>query len=544
MMLGQQPIIILTEGTKQEKGRGAQLNNIMAARAISDAVKSTLGPKGMDKMLVDSLGDVVITNDGATILKEIDIEHPAAKMIVEVAKSQDEACGDGTTTAVILTGELLKYAAELLEQKIHPTVITRGFKLASEKALDVLDRNALAIRKKDIQTLRKIAMTSMSSKGGTGPSKELLADIVVDATSRVAEEINGKTYVDMSNIQIQNQKGGSIEDSVIIKGVILDKERVYEGMPKQVKNAKIALLNVALEVKKTEVDAKIQIRDPMQLQAFLDEEESMLKKMVDKVKNSGANVVICQKGIDDVAQYYFAKYNMYALNRVKDSDVQKLAKAIGGNIVANLDDLAAGDLGYAGLVEERKFGDDKRTFVMDCKDPKAVAILLRGGTEHIVDELERGLHDALFVVKVALEDGKMTVGGGASAIEMAMALGDYALSAGGREQMAIEAFAHALEIVPKTLSENAGLDPITMMIELRRLHKKGDKYAGINVLSGKVEDMFKNDVIEPLRLGSHEIQTATETATMILRIDDVIASRSSKSTSPPPPGGGEGRGGY
>jgi thermosome len=544
MMLGQQPIIILTEGTKQEKGRGAQLNNIMAARAISDAVKSTLGPKGMDKMLVDSLGDVVITNDGATILKEIDIEHPAAKMIVEVAKSQDEACGDGTTTAVILTGELLKYAAELLEQKIHPTVITRGFKLASEKALDVLDRNALAIRKKDIQTLRKIAMTSMSSKGGTGPSKELLADIVVDATSRVAEEINGKTYVDMSNIQIQNQQGGSIEDSVIIKGVILDKERVYEGMPKQVKNAKIALLNVALEVKKTEVDAKIQIRDPMQLQAFLDEEESMLKKMVDKVKNSGANVVICQKGIDDVAQYYFAKYNMYALNRVKDSDVQKLAKAIGGNIVANLDDLAAGDLGYAGLVEERKFGDDKRTFVMDCKDPKAVAILLRGGTEHIVDELERGLHDALFVVKVALEDGKMTVGGGASAIEMAMALGDYALSAGGREQMAIEAFAHALEIVPKTLSENAGLDPITMMIELRRLHKKGDKYAGINVLSGKVEDMFKNDVIEPLRLGSHEIQTATETATMILRIDDVIASRSSKSTSPPPPGGGEGRGGY
>jgi len=536
-MLGQQPIIILREGTKQEKGRGAQLNNIMAARAISDAVKSTLGPKGMDKMLVDSMGDVVITNDGATILKEIDVEHPAAKMIVEVAKSQDEECGDGTTTAVILTGELLKYASELLEQKVHPTVITHGFKLASEKALSVLNHNALVIKKNDTQTLRKIAMTSMFSKGGAGPSKELLADIVVDATSRVAEEINGKTYVDMDNIQIQKQQGGSIEDCEIVKGIILDKERVYEAMPKQVKNAKIALINVALEIKKTEVDAKIEIRDPTQLQAFLDEEESMLKKMVDKVKNSGANVLISQKGIDDVAQYLLTKYNIYALNRAKDSDMKKLAKATGGKIVANLDDLTSSDLGYAGLVEERKFGEDKLTFVMDCKNPKAVSILLRGGTEHIVDELERGLHDALFVVKVALEDGKMTVGGGASAIEIAMALRDYASSVGGREQMAIEAFAHALEIVPKTLSENAGLDPINMIIEMRRLHKKGNKYAGINVFNGKVEDMFKNDVIEPLRLGSHEIQTATEAATMILRIDDVIASKSSGGGPSGMPGG-------
>jgi thermosome len=536
-MLGQQPIIILREGTKQEKGRGAQLNNIMAARAISDAVKSTLGPKGMDKMLVDSMGDVVITNDGATILKEIDVEHPAAKMIVEVAKSQDEECGDGTTTAVILTGELLKYASELLEQKVHPTVITHGYKLASEKALEVLNQNALVIKKNDTPTLQKIAMTSMASKGGAGPSKKLLADIVVDATSRVAEEINGKTYVDMDNIQIQKQQGGSIEDCEILKGIILDKERVHEGMPKQVKNAKIALLNVSLEIKKTEVDAKIQIRDPTQLQAFLDEEESMLKKMVDKVKNSRANVLICQKGIDDVAQYYFAKYNIYALNRAKDSDMKKLAKATGGKIVANLDDLTGSDLGYAGLVEERKIGEDKLTFVMDCKNPKAVSILLRGGTEHIVDELERGLHDALFVVKVALEDGKMTVGGGASAVEIAMALRDYASSVGGREQMAIDAFAHALEIVPKTLSENAGLDPINMMIEMKRMHKKGNKYAGINVFNGKVEDMLKNDVIEPLRLGAHEIQTATEAATMILRIDDVIASKSSGGTSSGMPGG-------
>jgi thermosome len=458
-------------------------------------------------------------------------------MIVEVAKSQDEECGDGTTTAVILTGELLKYASELLEQKVHPTVITHGYKLASEKALEVLNQNALVIKKNDTPTLQKIAMTSMASKGGAGPSKKLLADIVVDATSRVAEEINGKTYVDMDNIQIQKQQGGSIEDCEILKGIILDKERVHEGMPKQVKNAKIALLNVSLEIKKTEVDAKIQIRDPTQLQAFLDEEESMLKKMVDKVKNSRANVLICQKGIDDVAQYYFAKYNIYALNRAKDSDMKKLAKATGGKIVANLDDLTGSDLGYAGLVEERKIGEDKLTFVMDCKNPKAVSILLRGGTEHIVDELERGLHDALFVVKVALEDGKMTVGGGASAVEIAMALRDYASSVGGREQMAIEAFAHALEIVPKTLSENAGLDPINMMIEMKRMHKKGNKYAGINVFNGKVEDMLKNDVIEPLRLGSHEIQTATEAATMILRIDDVIASKSSGGTSSGMPGG-------
>jgi len=538
MALGNQPIIILKEGTKQEKGRDAQLNNIMAARAISDAVKSTLGPKGMDKMLVDSMGNVVITNDGATILKEIDIEHPAAKMIVKVAKSQDEECGDGTTTAVILTGELLKYATELLEQKVHPTVITRGFKLASEKALEVLNQNALVIKKNDKQTLRKIAMTSMSSKGGAGPSKKLLADIVVDATIMIAEEINAKTYVDMDNIQIQKQQGGSIEDSKIVKGIILDKERVHEGMPKQVKNAKIALISAALEVKKTEVDAKIQIRDPTQLQAFLEEEESMLKKMVDKVRNSGANVLISMKGIDDVAQYYFAKYNIFVLNRANNSDMKKLAKATGGKIVANLDDLMSSDLGYAGLVEERKFGEDKLTFVMDCKNPKAVSILLRGGTEHVIDELERGLHDALFVVKIALEDGMMIAGGGATAISISLALRDYASSVGGREQMAIEAFAHALEIVPKTLSENAGLDPINMLIEMRRLHKKGNKNAGINVLNGKVEDMFKNDVIEPLRLGYHEIQTATETSIMILRIDDVIASKNTKSMPGPSGGGG------
>ena len=539
MMTGQQPIIILKEGTKREKGRSAQFNNIMAARAISDAVKSTLGPKGMDKMLVDSMGDVVVTNDGATILKEIDVEHPAAKMIVEVAKAQDEECGDGTTTAVVLTGELLKAAGELLEQNIHPTVICGGYKLAAEKAVEILNKMAIPIKPGDKKTLRNIAMTSMASKGASS-AKELLADIVVDAVTSVAEKIDGRTYVDMDNIQIQKKQGGAITDTKIIKGIILDKERVHEGMPKTVKNAKIALVNAAFEVKKTEVDARIQINDPSQLQAFLDEEESMLRKMVDRVKKSGANVLICQKGIDDIAQHFLAKAGVYAVRRAKKSDMEKLAKATGARIVANLDDLTAKDLGAAGSVEEKKIGDDKMTFITDCKNPKAVSILIRGSTEHVVDELERGLHDALFVVKVALEDGKMTPGGGAAATAVAMALREYAPTVGGREQMAIEAFANAVEVVPKTLSENAGLDPIDMMLEVRRAHKQGNKFAGIDVLNGKVSDMFKNNVIEPLRVSVQEIQASSEAATMILRIDDIIAAKGMETKPPGGPGGGPG----
>ena len=522
---GQQPIIILKEGTKREKGKGAQANNIMAARAISDAVKSTLGPKGMDKMLVDSMGDVVVTNDGATILKEIDVEHPAAKMIVEVAKSQDEECGDGTTSAVILTGELLKYAGDLIEQNIHPTVITRGYKLASEKAIEVLNKMAMPIKAGDKKTLKDIAMTSMASKGASS-SKEVLADVVVEAVTSVAEKRDGKTYVDMDNIQIQKKQGGGIADTETIKGIILDKERVHEGMPTHVKNAKIALVNAALEVKKTEVDARIQINDPTQLQAFLDEEEGMLRKMADKVKKSGANVLVSQKGIDDLAQHFLSKAGVYAVRRAKKSDMEKLSKATGATIVANLDDLSSKDLGQAGNVEEVKIGDDKMTFITDCKNPKAVSILIRGSTEHVVDELERGMHDALFVVKVALEDGKMTPGGGAAATQIAMQLREYAPSVGGREQMAIEAFADAIEVVPKTLSENAGMDPIDMMIEMRRLHKKGNKYAGIDVLNGKVGDMVKGKVIEPLRVSLQEILSSTEAAAMILRIDDIIASKS------------------
>jgi len=534
---GQQPIIILKEGTKREKGKGAQLNNIMAARAISDAVKSTLGPKGMDKMLVDSMGDVVITNDGATILKEIDVEHPAAKMIVEVAKSQDEECGDGTTSAVILTGELLKYAGELIEQNIHPTVICSGYKLAAKKAIATLDKMAIPIKSGDKKTLKNIAMTSMASKGASA-EKDRLADVVVDAITSVAEQIGEKTIVDMDNIQIQKKHGGSIQDTRIIKGIILDKERVHEGMPKQLKNAKIALVNAALEIKKTEVDARIQIQDPTQLQAFLDEEETMLRKMVEKVKKSGANVLVCQKGIDDLAQHFLSKEGIYAVRRAKKSDMDKLAKATGAIVVANLDELSSKDLGFAGNVEEQKIGDDKMTFVTDCKNPKAVSILIRGSTEHVVDELERGMHDALFVVKVALEDGKMTPGGGAAATEIAMSLREYATTVGGREQMAIEAFANALEIVPKTLAENAGLDPIDMMIEVRTAHKKGNKTAGVDVFNGKVSDMIKNNVIEPLRVSVQEVQSSTEAATMILRIDDIIASKSGGGGGMPPGGPG------
>ena len=533
MMTGQQPIIILREGTTREKGKGARSNNIIAALAISDAVKSTLGPKGMDKMLVDSMGDAVITNDGATLLKEIDVEHPAAKMIVEVAKAQDEECGDGTTSAVILAGELLKYSRELLDQNIHPTVICSGFKLAADKALEALNKMAIPIKPGDKTTLKNIAMTSMASKGASG-SKELLADVVVDSVTHVAEKIHGKTVVDIDNIQIQKQQGGGIQDTSMIKGIILDKERVHEGMPKHIKNAKIALLNTALEVKKTEVDARIEIHDPTQLQKFLDEEESMLKKMVDKVKKSGAKVLICQKGIDDLVQHFLAKEGIYAVRRAKESDMEKLAKATGAKIVANLDDLSAKDLGNAGNVEEKKYGDDKLTFITDCENPKAVSILIRGGTEHVVDELERGLHDALSVVKAVLEDGKITVGGGAVDIAIALALRDFAPSVGGRGQMAVAAFANAVEVIPKTLSENAGLDPIDIILELRREHKKGHKYAGVDVLGGKVTDMMKHNVIEPLRVTVHEIQTATETATMILRIDDVIAA---KGGTPSPPGG-------
>jgi thermosome len=539
-MMGQQgqiPILVLKEGTQREKGKGAQHNNIQAAKAIADAVRSTLGPKGMDKMLVDSMGDVVITNDGVTILKEIDVEHPGAKMLVEVAKTQDEECGDGTTTAVILAGELLKNAEALIEQNVHPTVINTGYRMAAEKAIEVLGKAAIGVSLNDNETLKIVAMTSMSSKSAS-MSKEILADVAVKAVKAIVEKRDNKLIADIDNIQIIKKHGGSVSDTEAIEGIIVDKEVVHPAMPKRVKNAKIALIDAAFEIKKTEVDAKIEIRDPNQLQAFLDEEEKTLKRYVDSVKKSGANVVFCQKGIDDLVQYYLSKEGIYAARRLKKSDMEKLSKATGGKIISKIQDLTKNDLGAAAMVEERKISDDNMTFVTGCKDAKAVSILIRGGTEHVVDEIERSLHDALSVVGVAIEDGKINTGGGSMASEIALKLRDFASSVGGREQMAIDAFADAVEVVPRTLAENAGLDPIDIMLELRKAHKSGKVTAGINVFTGKVTDMKKENVLEPMRVGSQAISSATEAATMILRIDDIIASKSGGGPGGMPGGGG------
>jgi len=538
-MIGQTPILILREGTKREKGKGAQFNNITAARAIADAVRSTLGPRGMDKMLVDSMGDVIITNDGVTILKEIDVEHPAAKMIVEVAKTQDEECGDGTTTAVILAGELLKKAEALIEQNVHPTVISAGYRAAANKARELLNEVAIDITSNDKEALLDIARTAMISKS-VAASRNLMADIAVKAVSAVAEKkADGTWSVDDDNIQIVKKQGGSMDDTRMIAGIIVDKEAVHPGMAKKVEKAKIALVDSALEVKKTEIDAKIEITDPSQLHAFLDEEERMLKEMVDTVKKSGANVLFCQKGIDDLAQHFLSKAGIYAVRRVKKSDMEKLAKATGANLVTKLDDLKANDLGVAQLVEETKIADDRMTFVTGCKNPKAVSILIRGGTEHVIDEIDRSLNDAISVVAVALEDGKLVTGGGSTAVDIALKLREYAASIGGREQIAIDAFASALEVIPTALSENAGLDPIDVLIELRQAHKQGKIYAGINVFTGKVVDMKKERVLEPIRVGRQAISSATDAAVMILRIDDVIASKGGAGGKGPrgPPGG-------
>jgi archaeal chaperonin len=542
-MMGNQPIIILKEGTNRERGRSAQTNNIMAARAIADAVRTTLGPRGMDKMLVDSLGDVVITNDGATILKEIDVEHPAAKMVIEVSKAQDEEVGDGTTTAVVLAGELLKNAEDLIEN-VHPTLIVKGYRLAATKAVEILNGIAININAKSDKDLRIVPTTAMYSKSAS-TDKELLSDISVRAIRAVTEEQNGALVADIDNIQIVKKPGGTIADTQLIEGIIVDKERVHSGMPKVVKGAKVALLNVALEVKKPEVDATIQITDPASLQEFLGEEENILRRMVDRVAETGATVVFAQKGIDDIAQHFLAKQGIYAVRRVKKSDLDKLERATGGRVVSNLEDLDKGDLGQADLVEERKIGDESMTFVTGCKKPTSVSILIRGGTEHVIDEVERTLHDALGVTSTVVEDqGKVLAGGGAPEVEVALRLREWAPTVGGREQLAIEAFADSLEVIPRTLAENAGLDSINILVDLREAHGKKNPYAGVNVFTGKVEDMKKNNVLEPLRGKVQAIKGATEVATMILRIDDVIAAK--KGAGAPkggPPGGMGGMGG-
>ncbi|MBX8634385.1 MAG: TCP-1/cpn60 chaperonin family protein [Candidatus Thermoplasmatota archaeon] len=536
---GNTPILVLKEGTRREKGKGAQFENIAAAKAIADAVRTTLGPRGMDKMLVGGLGDVTITNDGVTILKELEVEHPAAKMIIEVAKTQDEEAGDGTTTSVVLAGEYLKKAESLIEQNVHPTVIIKGYRMAEAKAIEVLEKISLPVSVKDKDVLVDIAKTAMYSKSASS-SMDVLAKVAVDAVTSVVEERDGKYLVDDDNIQFVKKHGASIDETELISGIIVDKEAAHTAMPKQVEKAKIALLDAALEIKKTEIDAKIEITDPSKLQLFLTEEENMIKRMVEKVNESGANVVFCQKGIDDLAAHYLSKNKVYAVKRVKKSDMEKLAKATGANIVSRIDDLTPSDLGNAQLVEEKKVLDDRMTFVTGCKNPKAVSVLIRGGTEHVVDEIERSLVDATSVVSVAIEDGRMTYGGGATATELALKLRDYATSIGGREQIAIEAYAEAMEVIPTTLAENAGLDPIDILIDIRKAHKNGQVSAGVNVVTGKVGDMKREKVIEPIRVGKQAIHSATDAAVMILKIDDVIASKAKDLT---PPRGGPGAGG-
>ena len=516
MAQGGQPIFILPEGTNRSVGRDAQRNNILAGKVLAETVRTTLGPKGMDKMLVDGLGDIVVTNDGVTILKEMDIEHPAAKMLVEVAKTQEDEVGDGTTTAVIIAGELLKKSESLLDQDIHQTIIAMGYRQAAEKAQEILDD--IAIDSVDEETLIKVAMTAMTGKG-TEAAREPLAKLIVDAVQKVAED----GAVDTDNIKIEKKDGAVVEDSTLVEGVIVDKERVHPGMPSEVKDAKIALVNSPLEVKETEVDAEIRITDPAQMQAFIEQEEKMVKDMVDKVAESGANVLFAQKGIDDLAQHYLSKAGILAVRRVKKSDIEKLARATGANVVTNLEDLTADDLGEAGIVEERKVSGEEMIFVEECSVAKSVTLFVRGSTKHIVDEIVRAIEDAIGVVAATVEDDKVVAGGGAPEIAMAKKLKDYADSISGREQLAVNAFAEALEIVPKTLAENAGLDSIDSLVDLRAAHENS-AVMGLDVFTGKVADMKEAGVIEPKRVKKQAIQSASEAAEMILRIDDVIAS--------------------
>jgi thermosome len=532
-----QPVLILKEGTSRSRGKEAQRNNIMAAKVIAEAVRSTLGPRGMDKMLVDSLGDITITNDGAAILKEIDVEHPAAKMMVEIAKTQDDMVGDGTTTAVVLSGELLKKAEELLEQNIHPTLIVSGYRKAAEKAMEVLDNISEAVKVDDKETLKKVAITSMSSKG-VGSAREHFADIAIEAVKQIAEKRGESWSADIDNIQIIKKEGKSLLDTGLIRGIILDKEVVHAGMPKRVEKAKIALVNIALEVEKTEISAEIRIRDPTQMKAFLDKETNMLKDMVEKITKAGANVVICQKGIDDMAQHFLAKEGVLAVRRAKESDMDKLSRATGGKMANNLDDLKPEDLGHADLVEERKIGGDEMVFIEGCKDPKSVSILIRAGLERMVDEAERAMHDALSVVADVLEKNKVVAGGGAVEAELAKELRHYAVMVGGREQLAVEAFAESLEVIPSTLAENAGLEKIDIMVELRAAHEKPKGHLmGVDVFTGKVANMQKMGVIEPLSVKEQAIKSASEAASMILRIDDVISSSKPKTPKGPGPEG-------
>lgn len=531
------PVLILKEGATQTKGRDAQKNNIAAAKLISDVVKTSLGPRGMDKMLVDGLGDVTITNDGATILKEIDVQHPAAKMMVEISKATDNEVGDGTTSVVVLAGSLIENAEELIAKDVHPTIIVDGYRKSATKAIEILNHIAQKVDPKDKSQLIKVAQTSMQTKLVSKESHDL-AETVVTASLQVSEEAGSGYKVDIDDVKVEKKAGGSIRDTKLIKGIVLDKEVVHGGMPKRIEKAKIALVNSALEIEKTEFDAKINISSPDQMKMFLEEENKMLKSMVDKIISAGANVVICQKGIDDIAQHYLAKSNILAVRRVKESDMAKLARATEGRITSNLDDLTSKDLGAADLVEERKVETDKWVFVEGCKHPKSVTILIRGGSQRVVDEAERSIHDALMVTKDVLEKPAIVAGGGSAESYTAGKLREWSNSLSGREQLAAEKFADSLESIALVLAENAGMDPIDTLTELQSRQTKASKWSGIDARNAKITDMLKLDIVEPLSVKEQVIKSATEVASMILRIDDVIAS--SKSAGGPPGGGGMG----
>ncbi len=540
-----QPILILKEGTSRSRGREAQRNNISAAMIVAEIVKSSLGPKGMDKMLVDSLGDVTITNDGATILKEMDIQHPAGKMMSEIAKAQDSEVGDGTTSVVVLAGELLSKAQELTDEKVHPTVIVDGYKKAAEKALEYMNEFAIKVGPTDREMLRKVAMTSMATKS-ISESRDILADIAVDAILSVAQKTDGEYKVDLDDVKVEKKAGESLAATRLVRGIALDKEIVHPGMPKVVHDAKIALLNSPMEIEKTEFDAKLNIERPEQIKAFLDEETRMLQEMVGKVAASGANVVICQKGIDDAAQHFMAKKAIVAVRRAKESDMQKLAKATGGRIVTNTDELKPEDLGFAELVEERKLGEDKWTFLEGCKNPRAVTVLIRGGADKVVEEAERSLHDALCVVRDVVQKPAIVAGGGAPEIEASARIRRWAEQLSGREKLAVLKFAEGLESIPSALAENAGLDPIDILAALGAAHEKGETWSGVDVIQRAAGDMVKAEVYEPLAVKEQIVKSATEAATTILRIDDVIAAgkpREGPGKPPKPPGEEEGGGG-
>lgn len=531
-----QPIFILPEGTQRSSGKNAQKNNIMAAKLVAETVRTTLGPKGMDKMLVDGMGDITVTNDGVTILEEMQVEHPAAKMIVEVAKTQEAEIGDGTTTAVVIAGELLKQAETLLEQNVHPTVIVRGYRQAAVKAHAILQDIAVKVTEKEESVLKKVAMTAIYGKGAES-AKEKLSEIAIKAVKKVIEKKDSGITFDTEHIKLEKKVGSSVEDTELIDGVVIEKEIVHPGMPKLVSNARIALIDSPIEIKDTEVDAKISITDPSQMQAFIDQEEKMILGMVDKIAASGASVVFCQKGIDDIAQHFLAKKGIAAARRVKKSDIEAIARATGAKVVTNLDDLNTNDLGKAGLIEEKKIGDEEIIFVTGCKNPKSVTVLVRGGTEHIVAEVKRAMTDAIGDVASALRNGKVVGGAGSPEIEVARKLRRFANSLSGREQLAVQSFANALEIIPRTLAENAGLDPINVLTDLKAAHDQKKIWAGINVFTGKTVDAWNAGVIEPLQIKTQAISSASEVAEMILRIDDVIAGGKAEVPHGMPPGG-------